>query len=76
MAGSSTETFPTPSDGTFGVGNMDDEEGIDVFEESFIAVNKQEDSGIKQEEIPEDIPLSCINSEPDEVSYGCVCVCY
>jgi hypothetical protein len=31
-------------------------------------------TGIKQEEIPEDIPLSCIKPEPDEVSYGCVSV--
>jgi hypothetical protein len=76
MAGSSAGTFPTPSDYTCGVGNIKVEEAIDVIEENFIALKKEEDSGIKQEEIPEDIPLSCIKSEPDEVSYACVCVCY
>jgi hypothetical protein len=30
---------------------------------------------MKQEQIPEDIPLCCVKPEPDEVSYGCVCVC-
>jgi hypothetical protein len=72
MAGSSAGTFPTPSDGTYGVGNMEVEEDIEIKEESIIAITKEEDTGIKQEEIP----LSCIKSEPDEVSYGCVCVCY
>jgi hypothetical protein len=55
---------------------MEVEEDISVIEESFIAINKEEDTGIKQEEIPENIPLSCIKSELDAVSYGCVCVCY
>jgi hypothetical protein len=76
MAGSSAGTFPTPSDCTYGVGNMEVEEDIDVIQESFIAITKEEDASIKQEEVPGDIHISCINSEPDEVSYGCVCVCY
>jgi hypothetical protein len=74
MAGSSTDTFPTPSDGTYGVGNIKVEEDIDVVEESFIAINKEEDIGIKQEEIAEDIPFAGIKSEPVEVSYVCVCL--
>jgi hypothetical protein len=76
LAGSSAVTFSRPSDDTDGVGNIKFEEGIDVIEESFIVTNKEEDTGIKQGEIPEEIPLSCIKSEADEVSYGCVCVCY
>jgi hypothetical protein len=32
------------------------------------------DIGIKEEEFPEDI-TSDMKSEPDEVSYVCVCVC-
>jgi hypothetical protein len=45
---------------------MEVEENIDVIEEA--------DIGIKQEEIPEDIPFPGIKSEPDEVSYVCVCL--
>jgi hypothetical protein len=71
IAGSSTGTFPTPSDCTFGVGNMEVEEDVAVIEESFIAVNRH---SIKQEQIPEDITFPDIKSEPDEVSYVCVCL--
>jgi hypothetical protein len=71
MAGSSTDTFPTPSDGTYGVGNIKVEEDIDIIEESLMAINKR---SIKQEEIPEDIPFAGIKSEPEEVSYVCVCL--
>jgi hypothetical protein len=74
MAGSSTDTFPTPSDATYGVGNIKVEGDIDVVEESFIAINKEEDIGIKQEEIPGDITFPGIKSEPDEVSYVSVCL--
>ena len=75
MAGSSTEIFPTSSDGTYDVGNMNVEDDVDIIEEIFTAVNKQADIGIKQEEIPENITFPDIKSEPDEVSYVCVCVC-
>jgi hypothetical protein len=74
MAGLSAGTFPTPSDGTFGVGNIKVEEDIDVVEESLMTIKKEEDIGIKQEEIAEDIPFPGIKSEPDEVSYVCVCL--
>jgi hypothetical protein len=75
---SSSETFPTSSDGTYDIGNMNVEEEVDVIEEIFTAVNKEADIGIKQEEIPENITFPDIKSEPDEVSYVCVCVyvCY
>ena len=43
------------------------EEDVDVIEESFMAVNKEVDIGIKQEEIPEDMTFPDIKSEPDEV---------
>jgi hypothetical protein len=71
---SSSETFPTPSDGTYDVGNMKVEEDVNVIGEIFTAVNKAVDTGIKQEEIPEDITFPDIKSEPDEVSYVCVCL--
>jgi hypothetical protein len=66
MAGSSTDTIPTSSDGPYGVGHMEVVENIDVIEEA--------DIGIKQEKIPEDIPFLGIKSEPSEVSYICVCL--
>jgi predicted small integral membrane protein len=71
MAASPTETFPTPSDGTYGVGNMEVEEDIDIIEESLMAINN---CSIKQEEIPEDISFPDIKSEADEVRYVCVCL--
>ena len=74
LPGSSSEIFPISSDGTYDVGNMKVEEDVDVIEESFIAINKEEDIGIKQEEIPEDITFPDIKAEPDEVSYVCVCI--
>jgi len=74
LPSSSNETFATSSDGTYDVGNMKVEEDVDVIEESFIAINKEEDIGIKQEEIPEDITFPDIKAEPDKVSYVCVCI--
>jgi hypothetical protein len=63
LPGSSNETFPTSSDSTYDVGNITVYEDVDVIEESFIAVGKEADSSIKQEEIPE-----------DEVSYVSICL--
>jgi hypothetical protein len=50
------------------------EEDVDVIEESFIAINKEEDVGIKQGEIPKDITFPDIKAEQDEVSYVCLCI--
>jgi len=69
--GSSSETLPISSDGTYDVRNIEAEEDIVVIEESFIAINKEADIGIKQEEIPEDIIFPDIKAEPDNVSYVC-----
>ena len=74
LPGSSSETFPTSSDGTCDVSNTEVEEDVVVIEESVIAINKGADIGIKQEEIPEDINFPCIKAEPDEVSYVCICL--
>ena len=70
---SSNEPFPSSSDCTDDVGNITVDGDVDVIEERFIAVNKEADIGIKQEEIPEDINFPDIKTEPDEVS--CVCFC-
>jgi len=74
LPSSFSETFPTSSDGTYDVGNIKVEEDIEVIEERFTAINKESDIGIKQEEIPEDITFPDIKSEPDEVSYLCICL--
>jgi hypothetical protein len=71
LTGSSSETFSTSSDGACNFSNMEAEEDVDIIEEGFIAVNKEADIGIKQEEIPEDINFPDIKAEPDEVSYMC-----
>ena len=71
---SSRETFPTSSDGTYDVGNVEVEEDVNVIEVCSIAINKEEEIGIKQEENPEDITFPDIKSEPHEVSYVCVCL--
>ena len=74
LPSSSSETFPTSSDGTYDVGNVKVEEDVEVIEEIFTAINKEVDIGIKQEEIPEDITFPDIKPEPDEVSYVCICL--
>ena len=73
LPGSSSETFPTSSDGTYDVGNIKVEEDVDVIDECFIAINKEADRGIKQEEIPEDITCPDIKSEQSE-EVSCVCM--
>jgi hypothetical protein len=72
--GSSGESHATSSDGGCNLSNIEVEEDVDVIEEGFIAVNEEADIRIKQEEIPEDINFPDIKSEPDEVSYVCVCL--
>ena len=72
LLGSSSEMFPTSSDGTYDVSNTEVEEDVVVIEESVIAIIKEEDIGIKQEEIPGDITFPDIKPEPDEVIYVCI----
>ena len=76
LPGSSSETLPTSSDGTCNFSNIEVEEDVVVIEEGSIAINEGAAVRIKQEEIPEDIIFPDIKSEPDEVSYVCVYVCY
>jgi hypothetical protein len=68
LPGSSSESFTTSSDSTYHICDIQVEEDIDVIGESFIAINKEVDIGIKQEEIPGDITFPDTKSEPDEVS--------
>jgi len=47
---------------------------VDVIEEIFVAIHDEMDRSIKQEEIAGDIPSPEIKSEPDDVSYVCICL--
>jgi len=76
LPGSSSETFPTSSDGTCDVSNTAVQQDVVVVEECSIAVNEEAPTGIKQEEIPEDISFPDIKLKPNGVSYVCVYVCY
>jgi hypothetical protein len=73
LTGSSNETLPTPSDGTHNVSSIAVEEDTDEVEVVFTAINEGSDTGIKQEEGPEDISFPDIKTEPDEVSHVYVC---
>ena len=73
LPGSYTETN-TKSHSVRSFSNVEVEEDVNVIEENVIAINKEVDIGIKQEEIPEDITFPDIKSEPNEVSYVCVCL--
>ena len=76
LPGSSSETFPTSSDGTCDVSNTAVQQDAVVVVEGFLALNEEAPIGTKQEEIPEDIVFPDIKTEPNEVSYVCVYVCY
>ena len=54
--------------------NVEVEKDVDVIEEIFISINEEVERGIKKEEIPGNITFPDITSEPDEVSYLCLCV--
>ena len=76
LPGSSSETFPSLSDGTYDVGNIEDEGDVVVIGEGSIVRNKELDIDIKQEEIPEDIIFPSIKAESDEVSYVHICLLF
>jgi hypothetical protein len=61
MAASSTETFPSSSDGTYDIGNIKVEEGIDMQEEHEVNV-KIEKVIVSEEE-------ECINIKDKEGTY-------
>jgi hypothetical protein len=74
LPGLSSQTFPTSSDGTYNVSNIEVEEDIVIIDEGFIAINEEAAVRIKQEEIPEDISFPGIKPEPGEVTYVCICL--
>jgi len=74
VPGASRETFPMSSDGACNFSITEVEEDVVVIEEGLIAVNEEAAVRIKEEEIPEVINFPNIKSEPDEVSYVCLCL--
>ena len=72
LPGSSSGTNAT-SDVVHNFSNIEVDEDVDVIEELFLSINEEVDMGIKQEKIPGDITFPDIKSEPEEVSYVCVC---
>ena len=73
LPGSSTDANAT-SGGVCNFSNIEYDEDLDVIEEIFISINEDVDRGMKGEEIPGDIAFPGIKSEPDNVSYICICV--
>ena len=73
LPSSCSETNAT-SDGVCNFSNIEVEEDIDVIEEIIISIHEEVDRGMNQEEIPADISIPDIKSEPDEVSYICMSV--
>jgi len=66
LPGSSSETFPTSSDGTYDVANVKLEEEIDIKEEGEVNVKAEEDIGIEEEEHIDIKGEEAIYSEEEE----------
>jgi len=62
MADSSTETFPTSSDGTYDIGNVKVEEHTDVKEDEKVNVKTEKGIGSEEEE--------CIDIKDEEGTYS------
>jgi hypothetical protein len=74
LPGPSGESHATSPDGVCNFSNVEVEDYVEVIEGGFIAVNEEADISNKRKEIPEDINFPDIKTEPDEVSYVCVCL--
>jgi hypothetical protein len=67
MSGSSTETFPTPSDGTLDIGNIKVEEHIDVKEEEEeVNIKTEKGKGSEEEKCIDIKHEDCIYSEKEK----------
>jgi hypothetical protein len=75
MAGSSTGTFPTPSDGTYGVGNVKVEKDRDMKEEEEVkkgigseedeCIDIKDEDGMYSEEENEELEDVCTKQEEE-----------
>jgi len=63
MAGSSSETFPTSSDGTLDIGNIKVEEHTDIKEE------EEEELNVKTEEVIGIEEMECIDIQDEKGKY-------
>jgi len=63
MAGSSTETFPTSSDGTYDVGNIKFEEHTDIKEE-------EEEVNVKTEKVIISEEEECLDIKDEDCMYS------
>jgi len=70
---SSSQTNAT-SDGVCNYSNIEVENDVEEIEEIFMSINAVVDRGMKQEEIPRAITFPDVKSEPDDVSYVCICL--
>jgi hypothetical protein len=67
MAGSSTETFPTSSDGTYDIGNIKVEEHVDIKEEEEVNVKTEKGICSEEEKCIDINDEDCIYSEEEKV---------
>jgi hypothetical protein len=66
LPGSSCETFPSSSDGTYDVGNVKFEEDIDIEEEEKVNVKAEKGIGSEEEECIDIKDEEGIHSEEEE----------
>jgi hypothetical protein len=66
MAGSSTETFPTSSDGTLDIGNMKFEEDLDIRGEEEVNVKTEKGMCSEEEKCIDIKDENCIYSEEEK----------
>jgi hypothetical protein len=73
MAGSSAGTFPTPSECTYGVGNMEVERDIDMKEQEEVNVKTEKGIGSEEEECIDIKDEDGIYSEEEQEEVEDVC---
>ena len=66
MAGSSTEIFPSSSDGTYDIGHIKVEEDLDIKGEEEVNVKREEGIGSEEEECIDIKDEDCIWSEEEK----------
>jgi len=66
MAGSSTEIFPSSSDGTYGIGHIKVEEDINMQEEEEVIVKRDEGIGSEEDKCIDIKDEDCIYDEEEK----------
>jgi len=73
VPGVSSDTNAT-SGGVCNFRNREVEGDLGVIEETFVVIHEEVDRSKTQEEFPGDRTFRNTKSEPDEVSYVCICL--